>query len=431
MHLLDLKKLADSCVKCGKCIPSCTIYQVNRDETTSPRGFLDLLSAYKQGDLELDSNAKQIFESCFLCTTCVSMCPASLPTDLAIESVRVEIAKEYGISWYKRAYFFLLRHRKIADFVFSFVAFVAPCAFKSSSYKGEKIKLRARFFLPSFSGLKNRSIFPFVKKSFLQLYGESEFIARQESTQKRVAIFIGCISNYNYINVGKSLLKILDKLEIAYFVPKFQECCGAPAFFTGDIQTVLHLVKKNIVYFESFWDEIDALLIPEATCAAMLKVDWKHALELSGEQEWAQRLEKLLSKVFMASHWLEGNTNLREHLRDEVQDKLVTYHDPCHARKVLGIYKEPRKLLGKNFRLVEMEDSSRCCGFGGISMQASNYELTLKAGIPKAQDIDSTHAQIVSAECGACRMQITNTLDSIKSNVNFIHPLELIAENLK
>ena len=57
---------SDACVKCGKCIPVCTIHEVNRDEVTSPRGFLDLLGAYQRGELELDKNAKNIFESCFL-----------------------------------------------------------------------------------------------------------------------------------------------------------------------------------------------------------------------------------------------------------------------------------------------------------------------------------------------------------------------------
>ena len=125
MSPFDLQKTALSCVKCGKCIPDCTIYQVNRDETTSPRGFLDLLGAYKAGHLPLDSTSKKIFETCFLCTTCVTNCPSSLPVDTAIESVRIDIAQEFGISWYKRLYFFLLRHRKVADLVFSFVGFVS------------------------------------------------------------------------------------------------------------------------------------------------------------------------------------------------------------------------------------------------------------------------------------------------------------------
>ena len=399
--MLDLQQTASACVKCGKCIPHCTIYMVNRDEVTSPRGFLDLLGAYKRGDIELDSTSKDIFESCFLCTTCVTHCPSSLPVDVAIESVRVDIAQKYGIAWYKRAYFYLLRHRKMADFVFKFMYFLMPCAFKQEN--GRLIS-RFKFFKNENNKLAKRSVFPIWRKSFLQQY-QGEITPRNPTpppntlTHKRVAIFIGCLSNYNYVNVGESLLEILSHLGIKAFVPHLQECCGAPAFFTGDVKSVAYLAKRNIEYFESFWESIDAMIIPEATCAAMIKKDWIHAL--SNEPEWIERLNKLLPKIDMASSWLFHNTPLQEILPQNFSTQSVTYHDPCHARKVLGIFKEPRTLLEKSFVLKEMSDSARCCGFGGISMQSSRYDLTLKAGKPKAEMIESSGAQVVSAECGA------------------------------
>ena len=71
--MFDYETIAQDCVKCGKCIPVCTIHQVNPDETTSPRGFIHLLGKYQNGQLELDKNAKAIFESCFLCTNCVDV----------------------------------------------------------------------------------------------------------------------------------------------------------------------------------------------------------------------------------------------------------------------------------------------------------------------------------------------------------------------
>ena len=53
-----IKEISNECIKCGKCIQVCTIYNINRNETTSPRGFLDLLGAYKDGNLVLDKNLK-------------------------------------------------------------------------------------------------------------------------------------------------------------------------------------------------------------------------------------------------------------------------------------------------------------------------------------------------------------------------------------
>lgn len=428
----NFRDVALACVKCGKCIPSCTIYQVNREESTSPRGFLDLLGAYEQGNLELDKNAKDIFESCFLCTTCVQICPSNLPVDILIEKIRVDIAKNYGIAWYKRLFFYLLKHRKLMDFVFSFTYFISPCIFKSD-------KTKNRFRLPK---MGTRTIFPFATKSFLQKYkGEitsKKSLSNKKNTQtnsnlkhNKVAIFIGCLSNYNYVNVGESLLFILDQLGIDALVPQ-QECCGAPAYFTGDIKTVRFLIKKNIAHFESFINEVDVILIPEATCAAMMIHDWIYALEGDKEEEkWIKRLKLILPKIQMASFWLENHTFLKVHLRSKpTKNSTITYHDPCHARKVLKIFQEPRELLSQNYSLLEMSDSSRCCGFGGISMQSDKYDLVLKAGIPKAKMIEETKAQIVSAECSACRMQIDNAMDNENVKAIFLHPLELIAKTL-
>lgn len=104
--MLNVNEISNACVKCGKCIPVCTIHEINRDESTSPRGFLDLISAYKNQELELDENLKKTFESCFLCTNCVEVCPSHLRVDSAIEKVRFDIAQKFGIAWYKKLAFF-------------------------------------------------------------------------------------------------------------------------------------------------------------------------------------------------------------------------------------------------------------------------------------------------------------------------------------
>jgi len=134
----------------------------------------------------------------------------------------------------------------------------------------------------------------------------------------------------------------------------------------------------------------------------------------------------------MATKWLENNTELKDILAksDKKMDELVTYHDPCHAKKMQGVWQEPRNLLKQNYNLQEMSDSNRCCGFGGVTMQTEKYDFAKAAGLPKAAMIKDTKAQIVSAECSACRMQITNSLHQADVDVEFKNPIELIAEAL-
>lgn len=427
--MFDLSSISQSCVKCAKCVPSCTIYQINRDEVTSPRGFIDLLGIYDKNKISLDKNLKNIFESCFLCSTCTTFCPQNIDTASMIQKSRIDIAKKFGITWYKKIYFYLLGHRKLMDFTFSFMYFAAPCAFKQN---GDK--LRSRFSISKFG---KRTIFPFQKRSFLQKYSgniQSENIDKSikisERNPKKVAIFIGCLSNYNYSEVGESLIYILDKLGINVLVPK-QECCGAPAYFTGDIKTSISLIKKNIELFETFFNEIDAMIVPEATCAAMIMVDWKHSLEISLNcSEWIVRLDALLPKIHMATEYLYHNTNLLELLKKQSKNNVkITYHDPCHAKKVLHISKEPREFLSANYNLVEMNECDRCCGFGGVTIQSEKYHLAYNAGISKAKNIKDSNAEIVSSECSACRMQLNNAIDNQNVNVKFKHPLELIRDS--
>jgi glycolate oxidase iron-sulfur subunit len=112
-------------------------------------------------------------------------------------------------------------------------------------------------------------------------------------------------------------------------------------------------------------------------------------------------------------------------------DLTVTYHDPCHARKMQGVYQEPRKLIGQNYAIKEMSDPNACCGFGGVTMQTEKFYFAQAAGKPKAAMIAQSGAQIVSAECSACRMQINNSMNEADVDVVFKNPIELIAEALR
>lgn len=429
MNKFNYTAISDDCVKCGKCKPVCTIFNINQDEATSPRGFIDLLGAYERNELELDKTAKDIFESCFLCTNCVEVCPNDLPTDMIIEQVRSDIAKKFGIAWYKKLFFFLLRHRKTMDFLSKLGWMFQTCALKLDDKKQSALP---RFSLPI---VKKGRVLPFAdSRSFLNKYPANipAMNKKIEETKKnKVAIFIGCMSNYTYTNTGDSLVKILKKLELDIMIPKKQLCCGAPAYFTGDFDTVDYLAKKNIEYFETWIDEVDAVIIPEATCSAMIKQDWEHYFH--NQPEWKKRAAKLSEKIFMATKWLENSTDLKNLLANSGKkfDQLVTYHDPCHAKKMQGVWKEPRSLLSQNYVLTEMSDSNRCCGFGGVTMQTEKYSFAKAAGAPKAAMIKETKAQIVSAECSACRMQITNSLFLADVDVQFKNPIELIAEALE
>jgi len=420
--VFKFSEISDMCIKCGKCIPGCTIHRVNPDEATSPRGFLDILKAVEEGEIDIDKNFKDTVESCFLCNQCVEVCPNSLPTDFMIENARNKVAEKFGIAWWKRGFFFLLKNRWAYDLVSKFGFYFQTCGFKIEE---EKKSIRSKFNLPMLK--KGRLIPAFRKKTFLKKYPENIKL----SGKRKVAIFIGCLANYNYVEVGDSLVEILKFLDIDIFIPKKQACCGAPAYFTGDFKTTEELIKRNIEYFESFLDEVEAILVPEATCTAMLKKDYEEYIKYY-MPEMVERHKKVKAKIFGTTEWLYKYTDLEERLSKlKKSDKKITYHDACHFGKVFNIRKEPRSLINKNYTINEMEDPDVCCGFGGITIQSEKFDLARREGLIKAEMIKRVDADYVSAECSACRMQITEHLDKVGDKKLFKHPLELIAERIK
>jgi glycolate oxidase iron-sulfur subunit len=420
--MFNFSEYADLCIKCGKCIPGCTIHRVNPDEVTSPRGFVELLRGVEEGKIPLDDRAKEVFESCFLCNQCVEVCPNSIPTDFLIENVRHKIAEKYSIPRFKRFFFFLLKHRWAYDILARFGVIFQSCGFQIEK---EKNGMRARFNLPFIQKgriLPRMRFRPFLKKYPAEIKGEGK---------RRVAIFIGCLANYHYTEVGDALIKILKFLGFDIFIPKKQLCCGAPAYFTGDFKTTEELIKHNLDYFATFIDEVEAILVPEATCTAMLKKDYREYID-HYLPEYRELHKKVASKIFGTTYWLTHYTDLEERLAqlEGGEGPTITYHDACHFARVFGIKEEPRRLLNQVGELREMEGADVCCGFGGITIQTERFQLARQEGLYKANLIKKVEADYISAECSACRIQITEHLDKVGDRKLFRHPLELIADRI-
>ena len=420
MQKFDFSAISDMCVKCGKCKPNCTIFKISGDEVRSPRGFLDLIGAYNRGEMKLDKNAKSIFESCFLCTNCVEACPASLPVDEMIENVRFDLAQKYGISWYKRLFFYLLRHRWVMDFAARLGYVFKSCGFREH----DNDTMQPKFALPM---LKKERLLPNPsKKSFLNSHPEII-----KNGERQVGIFIGCMANYAYTDTGEGLLKILKELGISAHLMKKQVCCAAPAYFTGDFATVEANAKKNIAYFEKVLESCEAIICPEATCSAMLKVDYERFFE--HDEHWKERAKKVMSKLYLATEYFVKFTNLEQILEQKTEGKekpALVYHDPCHARKMQGVWREPRALLSRIFTLKNSGDEISCCGFGGVTTQSQNYHLARAAGLSRANTLSKAGANVVSAECSACKMQLNNSLNLASSELRCKNPIELIASVL-
>ncbi|HLG28839.1 MAG TPA: heterodisulfide reductase-related iron-sulfur binding cluster, partial [Candidatus Brocadiales bacterium] len=110
----------------------------------------------------------------------------------------------------------------------------------------------------------------------------------------------------------------------------------------------------------------------------------------------------------------------------------VTYHDPCHLKKGLGIYQSPREILRSisDAEFVEMDEADACCGFGGI-FSLNHYDLAADIGAKKAGSIKRSNAQVVATGCPGCKIHIEDSLNRAGMSVRVVHTVELLDKTLK
>lgn len=78
---------AKSCIKCAKCIPTCQMYGVYRDEVHNPRGILEIISIYKSNQ-DMEEGILFILDSCLACGNCTEHCPKDLKINEVIQNTK-------------------------------------------------------------------------------------------------------------------------------------------------------------------------------------------------------------------------------------------------------------------------------------------------------------------------------------------------------
>ncbi|MCC6543840.1 MAG: (Fe-S)-binding protein [Nitrospirae bacterium] len=436
-----MKKLADyirelsMCVRCGTCRSTCpTLITLGR-ETASARGKLTLIDAYISGDIGLSDTFVKHISECLLCGACQQSCPNSIPVPEIIMAARAEVINDRGVPLITSAIMKGLREPDgFVGKTLKLASIAQRVVFKDVSNTGG---LQRRLPLPYITD--ERLVPPLAKRFFLDIVteespvlGEFEGVRAGSSAAKtsRVGFFAGCLINYVMPDIGLASLKVLEKAGAAVVVPSGQTCCGMPATSMGDFEDAKALALKNLEVFESH--DLDFITTACATCTDGLKNKFRKLLEDEGT-EMKMRVDAFCSKVRDITDLLVNELKLpasMSGLNTSEGGAVVTYHDPCHLRRGLGIKDEPRELIETaGFDIKEMKHPCRCCGLGG-SFSITNYELSTEINMLKAEDIKGTGAEIAATACPGCMVQLKDGLHKINAKVEVKHIVELIAERM-
>lgn len=235
-----------------------------------------------------------------------------------------------------------------------------------------------------------------------------------------VTLFIQCLVDALFPEVGEAMVRIFDRIGIPLVYPEEQTCCGQPAFNSGFRREAAAAATRFIDLFEP----AEAIVCPSGSCVAMVR---HHYPELFAQDPaMRQRVLAVGKKTFELSEYLVDVLGITE--LNAVFPGTVTYHDSCHLARTLGIRDQPRQLLRRvqGLELIEMDHSDTCCGFGGtFSVQYPDISLALVDD--KINHILQSGADTVVGCDVGCLMNIRGRMSRRGETVRALHLAQVLA----
>jgi len=237
----------------------------------------------------------------------------------------------------------------------------------------------------------------------------------------KVSLFITCLVDQFFPDVGMSVVSVLRKLGVEVDFPGEQTCCGQPAFNSGFTIDSRELAKRFIGIFENS----EYVVAPSGSCTSMVKVFYPELFK--DDPDWHKRAESLASRTYEFTEFLVNVL--------KVEDVGSSYHgkvalqQSCHLLRELNVRSEPQCLLRsvKGIEVVELERAETCCGFGGLfSVKYPHISGSILQD--KIDSVEKSGADVVVASDVGCLMHIAGGLSRQSSAATTMHIAELLAK---
>lgn len=408
----------NKCVRCGLCLPTCPTYVETLTETSGPRGRISLIKAVAEERLDLLSPGfvHQMSE-CLDCRACEAVCPSGVQYGQLVEAARTEIERAQAPTRKPVSRFVRWAALKM---LFGNLAFMRIAAVLLRFYQrsGLRALVRKSGILRLLHLEETEALAPEISSTFFVPRDQ-----RYESKPSRATVLLhaGCVMHVAFAHVDEATVRVLRRNGCTVLAPSSQGCCGAIAVHAGEMDFGAQLAKRNIEAFEQSGAEY--YIINAAGCGSTLK-EYGHLL--ATDPQWADRAARFSSRVRDVLEFLD-EIGLSPDLGRV--DAVVTYQDACHLAHAQRITAAPRRLLAQipGLRLVEMNESSLCCGSAGI-YNVTQPEMAHRLGERKVRNVIDTHAQTVATANPGCAMQMTAHLREQNSPIRVKHAIELLDE---
>ena len=240
----------------------------------------------------------------------------------------------------------------------------------------------------------------------------------QAAFPEQVAYFHGCYVNYNYPQLGKDLVKVMNALGVGVQLLDREKCCGVAMIANGMSRRAREHAQHNVEVLGAAVEKGLPVVATSSTCTFTIRDEYPSLLEVDNS---AVRDSLTLATRFVFEK-LEAGAQLR--FKPDFRMK-VAYHVPCHLEKLgWGVFSERlMKLIpGVEFQLLD----SACCGISGTyGFKKENYEASQAIGAKLFDQIRQVNPDAVACDCETCKWQI-----EMSTGYPVLHPISILAQAL-
>ena len=238
----------------------------------------------------------------------------------------------------------------------------------------------------------------------------------------RVALFITCLADAMFPDVGRATVRVLERLGHQVEFPAAQTCCGQMHVNTGYQKQALPLVERFAAVFAPY----DTVVAPSGSCVGSIRHQHRMIAERFGTPNLVERVDAVAAKTFELSELLVdvlGVTDVGAYFPHR-----VTYHPTCHSLRMLRVGDKPLQLLRAvdGIDLVALPEADQCCGFGG-TFAIKNADTSTAMLEDKMANVLATKAEICTAGDSSCLMHIGGGLSRIRAGAQTLHLAQILA----
>ena len=388
----------------------CPSYMVTREEEHSTRGRANLLRGVLSGALPpADLTGRRLFDALDLCLECKG-CKAECPANVDMAKLKYEF-----LAGYYRAHGLPLRAWAFGNFrtLARWGSATAPV----SSWLTAAAPVRWLFDVAG--GVdRRRRLPPFARQTFFHWWRRREQNTQRPAGRGTVAFFADTFSLYNYPELGRAAVRLLERLGYTVVLAD-AGCCGRTLISKGLLGQAQRAARRNVTALLPLAAAGTPIVGLEPSCLLTFRDEVPDLVPGDEARMLARRV--MLIDEFLAAEHRRSPLPL-----GDAGGRRVLLHGHCHQKALAGTGAVRDVLRAAGYTVEEVD--SGCCGMAGsFGFEREHYDISMAIGerrlLPAVRALPGD-APVVAMGV-SCRQQIAHG-----TGRRALHLVELLADGV-